>query len=63
MKFTRVMFLLLTSLFLMACSVNQTYNNISVSELRKLAKKHGGVYVFNENFEKEIEKREKETSN
>ena len=63
MKFTRVMFLLLTSLFLIACSVNQTYNNISVSELRKLAKKHGGVYVFNENFEKEIEKREKERSN
>ena len=60
MKFTRVMFLLLTSLFLIACSVNQTYNNISVSELRKLAKKYGGVYVFNEKFEKEIEKREAE---
>ena len=60
MKFTRVMFLLLTSLFLIACSVNQTYNNISVSELRKLAKKHGGVYVFNDKFEKEIEKREAE---
>ena len=59
MKFTRVMFLLLTSLFLIACSVNQTYNNISVSELRKLAKKYGGVYVFNDKFEKEIEKREK----
>ena len=60
MKFTRVMFLLLTSLFLIACSVNQTYNNISVSELRKLAKKYGGVYVFNDKFEKEIEKREAE---
>ena len=59
MKFTRVMFLLLTSLFLIACSVNQTYNNISVSELRKLAKKHGGVYVFNEKFEKEIVAKEK----
>jgi putative lipoprotein len=53
------MFLLLTSLFLIACSVNQTYNNISVSELRKLAKKHGGVYVFNEKFEKEIATKEK----
>jgi len=53
------MLLLLTSLFLIACSVNQTYNNISVSELRKLAKKYGGVYVFNDKFEKEIEKREK----
>ena len=59
MKFTRVMFLLLTSLFLIACSVNQTYNNISVSELRKLANKHGGVYVFNEKFEKEIATKEK----
>ena len=59
MKFTRVMFLLLTSLFLIVCSVNQTYNNISVSELRKLAKKHGGVYVFNEKFEKEIATKEK----
>lgn len=59
MKFTRAMFLLLTSLFLIACSVNQTYNNISVSELRKLAKKHGGVYVFNEKFEKEIATKEK----
>ena len=59
MKFTRVMFLLLTSLFLIACSVKQTYNNISVSELRKLAKKYGGVYVFNEKFEKEIVAKEK----
>ena len=60
MKFTSIMLLLLTSLFLIACSVNQTYNNISVSELRKLAKKYGGVYVFNDKFEKEIEKREAE---
>ena len=60
MKFTRVMFLLLTSLFLIACSVNQTYNNISVSELRKLAKKYGGVYVFNQKFIEEIDKREAE---
>ena len=62
MKFTRVMFLLLTSLFLIACSVNQTYNNISVSELRKLASKYGGVYIFNQKFVEEIEKREKERS-
>ena len=59
MKFTSIMLLLLTSLFLIACSVNQTYNNISVSELRKLAKKYGGVYVFNEKFEKEIVAKEK----
>ncbi|WP_103567829.1 tRNA 2-selenouridine synthase, partial [Campylobacter concisus] len=54
--------LLLTSIFLISCSVNQTYNNISISELRKLAKKYGVVYVCNKNFEKEIEKREKERS-
>lgn len=60
MKFNSIIVLLLTNIFLISCSVNQTYNNISVSELRKLAKKHGGVYVFNEKFEKEIEKREAE---
>ena len=60
MKFNSIIVLLLTNIFLISCSVNQTYNNISVSELRKLAKKHGGVYVFNEKFEKEIEKRDAE---
>ena len=60
MKFTSIILILLTSIFLISCSVNQTYNNISVSELRKLAKKYGGVYVFNDKFEKEIEKREAE---
>lgn len=59
MKFTSIILILLTSIFLISCSVNQTYNNISVSELRKLAKKYGGVYVFNEKFEKEIVAKEK----
>ena len=59
MKFNSIIVLLLTNIFLISCSVNQTYNNISVSELRKLAKKHGGVYVFNEKFEKEIAAKEK----
>lgn len=62
MKFTSIILILLTSIFLISCSVNQTYNNISISELRKLAKKYGGVYVCNKIFEKEIEKREKERS-
>lgn len=59
MKFTSIILILLTSIFLISCSVNQTYNNISISELRKLAKKYGGVYVFNEKFEKEITAKEK----
>lgn len=59
MKINSIIVLLLTNIFLISCSVNQTYNNISVSELRKLAKKHGGVYVFNEKFEKEIATKEK----
>lgn len=59
MKFTSIILILLTSIFLISCSVNQTYNNISISELRKLAKKYGGVYVFNEKFEKEIAAKEK----
>lgn len=59
MKFTSIILILLTSIFLISCSVNQTYNNISVSELRKLAKKYGGVYVFNDKFEKEIATKEK----
>lgn len=59
MKFASIILILLTSIFLISCSVNQTYNNISVSELRKLAKKYGGVYVFNDKFEKEIATKEK----
>ena len=60
MKFIGIILLLLTSIFLIACSANQTSNKISNSELENLASKYGGVYVFNEKFEKEIEKREAE---
>ncbi|WP_148788738.1 tRNA 2-selenouridine synthase [Campylobacter concisus] len=60
MKFIGIILLLLTSIFLIACSANQASNKISNSELENLASKYGGVYVFNEKFEKEIEKREAE---
>ena len=62
MKFIGIILLLITSIFLIACSANQASNKISNSELENLASKYGGVYVFNEKFVKEIEKREKERS-
>ncbi|MGF7401675.1 tRNA 2-selenouridine synthase [Campylobacter concisus] len=58
MKFIGIILLLLTSIFLIACSANQASNKINNSELENLASKYGGVYVFNEKFEKEIEKQE-----
>ena len=60
MKFTAFILLLLTSIFLIACSANQANKKISNSELENLAKQYGGVYIFDEKFEKEIERREKE---
>ena len=58
MKFFAIILLLLTSIFLIACSANQTSNKISNSELENLASKYGGVYVFNEKFAQEIDKQE-----
>ena len=60
MKFVAIILLLLTSIFLIACSANQASNKISNSELENLASKYGGVYIFNQKFVKEIEKREAE---
>ena len=60
MKFVAICLLLLTSIFLIACSANQASNNASNSELENLASKYGGVYVFNQKFVEEIEKREAE---
>ena len=60
MKFVAIILLLLTSIFLIACSANQASNKISNSELENLASKYGGVYVFNQKFVEEIEKREAE---
>ena len=62
MKFLAITLLLLTSIFLIACSANQANKKISNSELENLAKQYGGVYIFDEKFEKEIERREKERS-
>ena len=58
MKFIGIILLLLTSIFLIACSANQASNKISNSELENLASKYGGVYVFNKKFYDEIEKQE-----
>ena len=60
MKFIGIILLLLTSIFLIACSANQASNKINNSELENLASKYGGVYVFNQKFVDEIEKREAE---
>ena len=62
MKFVAITLLLLTSIFLIACSANQASNKINNSELENLASKYGGVYIFNQKFVDEIEKREKERS-
>ena len=62
MKFTAFILLLLTSIFLMACSANQANKKISNSELENLAKQYGGVYIFNQKFVDEIDRREKERS-
>ena len=62
MKFIGIILLLITSIFLIACSANQASNKISNSELENLASKYGGVYIFNQKFVEEIEKREKERS-
>ena len=59
MKFIGIILLLLTSIFLIACSANQASNKISNSELENLASKYDGVYIFNEKFEKEITTKEK----
>ena len=58
MKFVGIILLLLTSIFLIACSANQASNKISNSEIKELGKKYGGVYIFNKKFYEEIEKQE-----
>ena len=62
MKFVAIILLLLTSIFLIACSANQASNKISNSELENLASKYGGGYIFNQKFVEEIDRREKERS-
>ena len=61
MKFTLSILALLAIVFLVGCSAKDTNNNkLSNSEITKLGKKYGGVYVFNKKFEKEIDDRERE---
>ena len=61
MKFILSILALLAIAFLVGCSAKDTNNNkLSNSEITKLGKKYGGVYVFNKKFEKEIDDREKE---
>ena len=59
MKFIGIILLLLTSIFLIACSANQASNNINNSEIKELGKKYGGVYIFNKKFYDEINNNEK----
>ena len=62
MKFTLSILALLAIVFLVGCSAKDTsnHNKLSNSEIAKLGKKYGGVYVFNKKFEKEIDDRERE---
>ena len=61
MKFNLSILALLAIAFLVGCSAKDTSNNkLSNSEITKLGKKYGGVYVFNKKFEKEIDDRERE---
>ena len=61
MKFILSILAVLAIVFLVGCSAKDTNNNkLSNSEITKLGKKYGGVYVFNKKFEKEIDDRERE---
>ena len=61
MKFILSILAVLAIVFLVGCSAKDTIDNkLSNSEITKLGKKYGGVYVFNKKFEKEIDDREKE---
>jgi len=61
-KFTLSILALLAIAFLVGCGAKDTSSNnkLSNSEITKLGKKYGGVYVFNKKFEKEIDDRERE---
>ena len=62
MKFTLSILALLAIVFLVGCSAKDTSNNnkLSNSEITKLGKKYGGVYVFNKKYYEEIQSRERE---
>ena len=61
MKFILSILALLAIAFLVGCSAKDTSNNkLSNSEITKLGKKYGGVYVFNKKYYEEIQSRERE---
>ena len=62
MKFTLSILALLAIAFLVGCSAKDTSSNnkLSNSEITKLGKKYGGVYVFNKKYYEEIQERERE---
>ena len=61
MKFILSILALLAIAFLVGCSAKDTNNNkLSNSEITKLGKKYGGVYVFNKKYYEEIQERERE---
>ena len=62
MKFTLSILALLAIAFLVGCSAKDTSNNnkLSNSEITKLGRKYGGVYVFNKKYYEEIQSRERE---
>ena len=60
MKFILSILAVLAIVFLIGCSAKDTNNNkLSNSEITKLGKKYGGVYVFNKKYYEEIQQREK----
>ena len=64
MKFILSILAVLAIVFLVGCSAKDTRDNkLRNSEITKLGKKYGGVYVFNKKFEKEIDDRERERKN
>ena len=62
MKFILSILALLAIAFLVGCSAKDTSSNnkLSNSEITKLGKKYGGVYVFNKKYYEEIQERERE---
>ena len=60
MKFTLSILALLAIAFLVGCSAKDTRDNkLSNSEITKLGKKYGGVYVFNKKYYEEIQQSER----
>ncbi len=61
MKFILSILAVLAIVFLIGCSAKDTRDNkLSNSEITKLGKKYGGVYVFNKKYYEEIQQRERE---